>query len=94
MLPVGSDGRPRYVPALPTLVGLVIAHTVVAVVTYDAALENGEVRNLATFDFSEMGQDVWNAVAVGMVVVWVRDWLVRLDLPEVEVEMGGVDVDA
>ena len=92
---VGSGGEPRYVPALPTLVGFVVAHTVVAVVTYDAAMEKGEVRNLATFDFSEVGQDVWNAVAVGLVVVWVRDWLVGLALPEVEEDASDdMDVDA
>ena len=90
-----GDGESRYMPALPTLVGLVVAHTVVAVVTYDAALEKGEVRNLATFDFSEIGQDVWNAVAVGLVIVWVRDWLVDLGLPEIEVDTSDdVDVDA
>ena len=79
------SGQVKYCPELPTLVGLVVVHTVVAVVTYDAKNVDGEVRNLAVFDFGEEGQDVWNATAVGMVVVWVRDWLVDLNLPEVEI---------
>ena len=64
---------------LPTLYGIVIARTVMAFVTYDASQEEGDVRNLALFNWREEGQDVWNALAVAIMVMQAREWLINLN---------------
>lgn len=65
--------------ALPTLYGIVIAQTVMAFVTYNASHEEGDVRSLAVFNWREAGQDVWNALAVAIMAVQAREWLINLD---------------
>ena len=83
-----------YLHSLPTLYGLVIAHTVVALVTYDCSVEGRPLRNLALFDFGDDEQDVWNAFAVAMIVIWARNYLVTLPWDEVEEEGQEDDPDA
>lgn len=63
---------------LPTLYGLVIAHTIVAVVTLNANAPDKPVRSIALFDLSDDQQDVWNACAIAIVVVLARNYLVSL----------------
>ena len=63
---------------LPTLYGIVIARTIMAFVTYDAALEESNVRNLALFNWRDQGQDVWNALAVALMVVQAREVLLAI----------------
>lgn len=82
------SAEPQYAHPLPTLYGLVLQHTVVAVISLDAAtLADGKdpeakarvpVRTVATFDFGKGDYDVWNAFAVAIVVVTVRDRLLRI----------------
>ena len=79
---------------LPTLYGLVVAHTVVALVTYDSAVEGKALRNLALFDFGDYEQDVWNAFAVAMIVIWARNYLVTLPWEEVQEDEEEDDPDA
>ena len=64
---------------LPTLYGVVIARTIMAFVTYDAALIESNVRNLALFNWRDQGQDVWNTLAVALMVVQAREVLVWMD---------------
>ncbi|KAL9101568.1 MAG: hypothetical protein Q9187_009227, partial [Circinaria calcarea] len=76
---------------LPTLYGLIIAHTIVAIVSYDVAVHHKDpLRSIAVFDFGDNDQDVWNAFAVAIVVVTVRNYLMDLDWEEKAVE---VEVD-
>ncbi len=63
---------------LPTLYGLVIAHTVVAVVTLNATRPDRPVRSIALFDLGDDEQDVWNAFAIAIVVVLARHYLIGL----------------
>jgi hypothetical protein len=60
---------------LPTLFGVVVAHTVVAIVTCDASNTNRSGRNIALLDFSDADQDVWNAFAVAILIIMARNWL-------------------
>ena len=64
---------------MPTLYGVVVARTIMAFVTYDAALTESNVRNLALFNWRDQGQDVWNALAVALMVVQAREVLVWMD---------------
>jgi len=63
---------------LPTLYGLVIAHTIVAVVTLNATQPDKPVRSIALFDLGDDEQDVWNAFAIAIVVVLARNYLIGL----------------
>jgi hypothetical protein len=81
---------------LPILTGLLICSSLVVVVTMNAhavpassaSVEHEEsgLRFIATFDFSEGGMDVWNALAVAIVGMHIRKMMVRQY--EIAVEMG------
>ena len=64
---------------LPTLYGLIIANTIVAIVSYNVAVPHKALRTIAIFDFGDNDQDVWNAFAVAIVVVTVRNLLMGLE---------------
>jgi hypothetical protein len=58
----------------PTVYGLAICGPRIAVVALSAADPiNGAVRTLVVCDFTDAGQDLWNAVAVAMVCLAARD---------------------
>ena len=66
-----------------------------AFVTYDAALEDSKVRSLALFNWRDRGQDVWNSLAVALMVVQAREVLVGLGpYAQVERSSSGTDPDA
>lgn len=69
---------PVYKRRLPVVFGLTIAHSVVGICSHDASKPGKPIRNLATFNFGKDGQDVWNGLAVAILIVWVRNSLVRI----------------
>ncbi|MCJ1378498.1 hypothetical protein MMC17_001597 [Xylographa soralifera] len=76
----------EFYPPLPTVYGLVITYTTVSLVTCDSNQPDREMKALALFDFMLDDQDVWNAFAIAIVVVWARDYLVSLgwdDVPQI-----------
>lgn len=73
-----------YNPPLPTLFGFAIIHTIVSLVTYDTSKKKAVLRPLAVFDFGDHKQDAWNAIAIAMAVIWVRNFHVNLDWSIVE----------
>jgi len=73
-------------PPLPTLFGFAIIHTIVLLVTYDTSKQKADLRPLAVFDFGVYEQDAWNAIAIAMAVIWVRNFHVGLDWSIVEPE--------
>ena len=73
-------------PPLPTVYGFVIAYTTVSLITYDSNQPEREIKALALFDFMLDDQDVWNAFAIAIIVIWARDYLVSLgwdDVPQI-----------
>jgi hypothetical protein len=80
-----------YVHDLPTLYGVVIKYTVVAFVTYDVARPGQAVRCVGTYNFQKEGQDVWNALAVSILFIRARNYLMELAK---EGELGDVVDDA
>ena len=93
----GDEEEDEYSHDLPTLYGIVIKHTVVAMVTYDVCVPGQEVRSTAMFDFGIADQDVWNAFAVAILVVICRNYLMALAEEEEAEREGGMaseeDVD-
>jgi hypothetical protein len=58
----------------PTVLGLAICGPRIAIVALSAAdPKQGVVRTLVVCDFTDAGQDLWNAVAVAMVCLAARD---------------------
>lgn len=81
-----KDEKQVYMHPLPTLFGFVVKYTVVAVVTWDCSSQEKPVRTLGTYNFGKLGYDVWNAIAVSIVMVRARNYLMGLDD---EGELGG-----
>lgn len=65
----------------PLLYGILIVRSKFIVCTLDSALEGEDVnvRTIAAFDFSEIGMDIWNSFAMAIVVITVRNYLMRLN---------------
>ena len=70
----------------PVLTGFLICGPLVVVITMDSdpriypVLDSASSgKFIAQFDFSEFGQDVWNALAVAITVIRIRKTLIRLE---------------
>ncbi|KAL9102966.1 MAG: hypothetical protein Q9163_001953 [Psora crenata] len=74
-----SDVDQGYMHEPPTLYGFVIKYSVVAIVTCDARMPTKPVRTLVTLDFQQLGQDVWHALAISIVCVRTRNYLLQLE---------------
>lgn len=81
-VPIADEIGEEFSHDLPTLYGIVIKHTVVAMVTYDVCVPGQEVRSIAMFDFGKPDQDVWNGLAVAILVVICRNYLMDLAAEE------------
>lgn len=66
----------------PLLIGFLICGPVVALMTYDLDLakddEDVDGKFFSQFDFAERGQDVWNSLSIAIVVMHIRNTMVRL----------------
>ena len=76
-----------------TLYGIIVAHTIVCFVSYDISFPGKAPRTLAIFDFSDPEQDVWNAFAVAIMVIWARNFLLSQHPQVVESSIEIVDPD-
>lgn len=72
---------------MPTVYGLLATHTVIAVVAYNPDHEEVRgMREIALFDFGLKDYDVWNAFAMALLVMHIRDCCTKM------IEAGVVDV--
>ena len=74
----GAEEDAEYWHELPTLYGMVISHTILAIVAYDITPFAPSLRHVATFDFGDAGYDVWNSLGVALAVVHVRNRMMEL----------------
>ncbi|KAI9703869.1 MAG: hypothetical protein M1836_007641 [Candelina mexicana] len=75
----GSESEiEKYSRPLPTLFGIIVAHSIVAFVTHDSADPGATIRPMGMFDFGLRTMDVWNSFAVAILVVQARNFLVGL----------------
>ncbi|KXL45150.1 hypothetical protein M433DRAFT_161581 [Acidomyces richmondensis BFW] len=65
---------------IPQIYGLVASHTVVVLMAYrpDEAAEENQVRTVAIFDYQDPGYDVWNSLALAIVVHHCRNLQLRI----------------
>lgn len=73
-----KNGQEHYTHEMPTLYGVAIKYTVVAFLTHDTTKPQQAVRSLAVFDMQQKGQDVWNGLAVAILFVRARNYLLEL----------------
>lgn len=73
-----TDDLQYYIHDLPTLYGVVIKYSVVSLVTYDVAMPGQAVRCLGTYNFQKEGQDIWHALAVSIIFIRARNYLMEL----------------
>lgn len=73
------DNEQYYFHDLPTLYGVTINYTIVSFLTYDVAKPGQSLKCLASFNFQQAGQDVWNALAVSILFIRARDYLIELE---------------
>lgn len=64
------------------LIGFIICGPVVAIMAFDIGLlqedEKTDGKFLSQFDLSERGQDVWNSLSLAIVIMHIRNTMVRL----------------
>ena len=92
-----SDEWQYYVHDLPTLYGVVIKFSVVSFLTYDVTVPGQAVRCVGSYNFQKEGQDVWHALALSIIFIRARNYLMELkeegELGE-EIDSDSPDEDA
>ena len=73
------DNEQYYFHDLPTLYGVAINYTIVSFLTYDVAKPGEALKCLASFNFQQVGQDVWNALAISILFIRARNYLLELE---------------
>lgn len=98
------DGRPPtlfahggqyYLYEPPTIYGFVNLKTVCALVAYEPLGTTITLRQIAVFELHKDVYDVWNCIALALVVIWCRDIMLDLQevLPEREYDDEEMEVD-
>ena len=91
-------GGQGYLVEPPTLYGIVAKSAVVALVAYEPLSERDAVRTIAFFHMSKATYDVWNALALAIVMVQCRNLLLKIKaaIPEDldALELSDSDEDA
>lgn len=78
----------------PILYGIIIAQSITIFVTLDSSNPDGKVRTISHFDFKKPRMEVWNALAVAMIVIMARNYMMSIK-DELEVDDDPVsDPDA
>ncbi len=85
---------------IPTLYAIVASGTLVALVAYNPADENPDVKPIAFFQMNDTAYDVWNALALAIIICHVRNIQIRIAEetglgvkgPEVKVEVDDPDL--
>jgi hypothetical protein len=71
------DGE-YYLYEPPTLYGIVSSQTVSALVAYEPLAETECIRQMAFFHFSKDVFDVWNCIALALMIIWCRDHMLNM----------------
>jgi hypothetical protein len=85
------EAEDEYMIEPPTLFGLVIYETIVAVVAYEPLSSTGVLRQFAYYHFNKLNEEVWNSISLAILVSWARNSMLRIK--EVLDQRDGVLVD-
>jgi hypothetical protein len=62
----------------PLLYGIIVAQTMTIFVTLDSSDPQARLRHVSHFDFKEKNVDVWNGVALAIIVIVARNYLMSI----------------
>jgi hypothetical protein len=62
----------------PLLYGIIIAQSMTIFVTLDSSNPEAKIRHLAHFDFKERNMNVWHGVALAIIVIVARNYLMSI----------------
>jgi hypothetical protein len=62
----------------PLLYGIIIAQSMAIFVTLDSADPEAKLRHVAHFDFKDKGVNVWNGVAIAIIVIVARNYMMSI----------------
>lgn len=62
----------------PILYGIIIAQTMAIFSTLDSSVSGAQTKHIAHFDFKEAGHAVWNGMAVAIIIIMARNYLMSI----------------
>ena len=62
----------------PLLYGVIVAQSMAIFVTLDSQNLEGKIRHVAHFDFKDKNVNVWNGVALAIIVIVARNYLMSI----------------
>jgi hypothetical protein len=74
----GSKASTQYSYPVPTLYAIVASHTLIAVMAYKPDDEIPDAKPIAFFDMTDNNYDVWNALALSIMICHARNVQVRI----------------
>ena len=78
-LQLWNKAEPKFESPPPTIFHIFIARTVMGFGSYDISVEEPEFRNIFFTDWKQRGHDIWNAMAIALLVAQTRTWLAKVD---------------
>ncbi|KAI1006586.1 hypothetical protein K3495_g1634 [Podosphaera aphanis] len=75
----------NYIRRPPLLYGIIVAQTIVILVTLDSSNPDATIRHMQHFDFTEKGTDAWIGLAIAMTVIVARNYIMSIK-DELEIE--------
>ena len=72
------DSEEEYIIEPPTLFGLVIHDTIVAVVAYEPLTSITSIRQFAFYHFNKINEEIWNCISLSILISWVRNGMLRI----------------
>ena len=67
-----------YSSSPPILYGIVLAQTMAIFSTLDSSLPNAKTKHIAHFDFKQAGHSVWNGMALAIIIVMARNYIMSM----------------
>ena len=62
----------------PLLYGIIVAQSMAIFVTLDSANPQAKIRHVAHFDFKDKDVNVWNGIALAIIVIVARNYLMSI----------------
>lgn len=78
----------------PLLYGIIVAQTIAIFVTLDSSKPEAKLRHITHFDFKEPKMDVWNGLALAIICVVARNYMMSIKDEFEEDDDSSSDPDA
>lgn len=78
----------------PLLYGVIVAQTIAIFVTLDSSNPDAKLRHIAHFDFNEPKMDAWNGLALAIICVVARNYVMSIRDEFEDDDESSTDIDA